>query len=264
MQHTRMLTTLFTLVILPAFAATNSAFTSEQREQIGKIARDYLLTHPDILDQMLQQRQRQLNLEQNEKIIQLKRTVIAQRRTLLNASEVPQTGPTSASVVVTHFYDYRCVPCGKMSAVMMQMVHDNPRVRFVFRDWPMAGEGWASSETASAIGISLWQQQGEAIWLRYYQAMFKENLQAEDIAHVVRSLQVAVPSQTAVTRARRIMDNNAQLAHKLNLSNLPTLIVMPAQGAAMENTSVFISTVSAGELQAAILKGAGGQVLKGK
>jgi protein-disulfide isomerase len=255
MPRNIMLTALFTLVILPAFAASGSSFTPEQRQQIGNIARDYLLAHPEILDQMLQQRQRQ----RNETLLLLKRNVIALHHSLLASHDAPQIGPPDAAVVVVSFYDYRCVPCSAMSTVIMQMMRDNPQVRFVFRDWPMPGEGWASSETASAIGVALWQQQGAAEWLRYYQSMFKDHLQVEDIAHVVRTLQVAVPSQSAVTKARRVLDNNAQLAHKLKLGNLPTVIVMPLQGGAEENTSVFISAVSAGELQAAIVRSVGGQ-----
>ncbi|QGY28746.1 thioredoxin domain-containing protein [Pantoea cypripedii] len=252
MPRNIMLTALFTLVILPAFAVTAPAFTPEQRQQIGTISRDYLLAHPEILDQMLQQRQRQ----RNETLLQLKRKVIALHQTLLVSHDAPQIGPPDAAVVVISFYDYRCVPCGAMSTVIMQMMRDNPQVRFVFRDWPMPGEGWASSETALAIGVALWQQQGAGEWLRYYQSMFKEHLQAEDIAYVVRELQVAVPSQSAVTKARRVLENNSQLANKLKLGNLPTVIVMPLQRAVEENTSVFISAVSAGELQAAIVRSA--------
>lgn len=41
---------------LPATAASISTFSPQQQEQIGKIARDYLLAHPEILDQLVQQR----------------------------------------------------------------------------------------------------------------------------------------------------------------------------------------------------------------
>lgn len=162
--------------------------------------------------------------------------------------------------MVMAFYDYRCLPCGKMDAVLAQMMQDYPQVRFVFRDWPMAGADWSVSETASAIGVALWQQQGEVMWRRYHQALFnvaqsEGKITVEDIAQVVKALRVVVPGQQAIAKARRVLRSNAQLAEKLSLSNLPTVIVLPAQGATIENSTVFISTVSPQVIQAAIIRG---------
>lgn len=245
---------------LPTVASNKSTFSPQQQEQIGNIVREYLLAHPEILDQLARKWQAQQMQRENDQVSALTRRVITQREALLENSSAPHTGPDGATVMVMAFYDYRCLPCGKMDAVIAQMMHDFPQVRFVFFDWPMAGAGWSVSETASAIAVALWQQQGDAVWQQYHLTLFsmaqqQGKVEVEDIARVVKAMHIAVPEKQAITQARRVLSRSALLARRLQLSNLPTVIVMPVQGATMHNTSVFIRAVSASEFQAAIVRG---------
>ena len=52
----------------------------------------------------------------------------------------------AGKVTVTEFYDYRCPHCVNMAPTVLSIIHDNPNVRFVFKEFPIFG---ATSDTAA-------------------------------------------------------------------------------------------------------------------
>jgi protein-disulfide isomerase len=253
---------LFTLTLVSHITEASertSAFTREQREDIGKIAIDYLFEHPEYLD-LIEQKRQMLRSQQYEREINLfTQKVVENQAALLNLTSSPQIGPEDADVALIEFYDYQCSFCSKTHPIIMQVVEEHPTVRLIFKDWPVFAERWPVSEVAAAIGIALWQEKGSQKYWDYHKFLFRTGhvagqLQVEDIAKVIKNTGTPVPTSEAMAKARKILRKNALLAKKIGLTSLPTFIVMPFKGATSANTTVISGEISAEVLKSAIVR----------
>ncbi|MCX7284164.1 MAG: DsbA family protein [Novosphingobium sp.] len=67
----------------------------------------------------------------------------------------PKTAPRGHDVTVIVFSDYGCPYCKKLHGTLVQLLARDPKVRIVWRDWPIFGE--PSLLAARAAIASQWQ-----------------------------------------------------------------------------------------------------------
>jgi protein-disulfide isomerase len=65
-------------------------------------------------------------------------------------------------ITVTEFYDYRCPHCANIAPALLQIIHDNPDVRVVFKEFPVFG---APSIKAAEVAIAVKQAHGDYLGL---------------------------------------------------------------------------------------------------
>ncbi len=76
-------------------------------------------------------------------------------------SAVHSLGPAHAAVTLEEFGDFQCPPCGALSEPLNQLSHDFPKLRLVFRNFPLpnhqhANEAARAAEAAARQG-KFWQ-----------------------------------------------------------------------------------------------------------
>ncbi len=126
------LVTTYTLFHLsPVLAASAPAFTPEQEAQIGKIAADYLVAHPEVLVQVSQKLQQQ---EQERQQMALTQKVMENQEALLRDKDTPVIGPQDAKVAVIEFFDYQCIYCSKLAPELEKVMKTSPDVRYIFKE----------------------------------------------------------------------------------------------------------------------------------
>jgi protein-disulfide isomerase len=75
----------------------------------------------------------------------------------------PSKGPADAPVVIVEFGDFQCPSCKQLHLMLRQLLPSYPRVRLVFKDFPLEGiHPWAM--TAAITGRCAFQQSSEAFW----------------------------------------------------------------------------------------------------
>lgn len=235
-------------------ADTPSGFTAKQQEQIGKIAADYLVAHPEVLVQVSQKLQEQQQAEQQQTML---KQVLENQKALLEDKSTPTVGPVDAKVAVIEFFDYQCVYCSHLAPELEATMKSNPGVRYIFKDWPIFAQRWTNSLTAAERGLAVWQQKGPSAYISYHNAVyntghFEGALTIKDIDSATH----AAGAQPGIKakNAEKIFTANSELAQAIGLTGTPGLIVMPASGADEHNTTVLPGAVPAEELQAAITR----------
>jgi len=236
----------------PASAAGDS-FTPAQQDAIGKIAADYLRTHPELLIEMSQKLQAQAQQKQATQSVQ---AALAQQKQLLNDPDSPVLNP-KGDVAVVQFFDYQCVYCSRTSPAVEALIQANPGVRVVWKEWPIFGDKWPLSATAAQTGVGVWKLGGAEAYHRYHAALYatghiEGELTAADIDAAVKA------SGTTATKeggsAIAALDRNNALAKALGIQGSPAFVVMPVNGASADNVSVIPGAVSQATLQAAVDK----------
>lgn len=196
-----------TLAAPPAVAPTD-------RAAIEKVVRDYILAHPEIIPEAINR------LQQREvtKLLESNRAAV----------ETPFAGAWAGNkdgdVVLVEFFDYACPYCRQSSGDVAQLLRDDPKLKVVFRDFPVLGP---DSEQAALASLSA-AQQGR--YERFYERMFGTpgRPSREKLVSTIRSAGLN-ESRTAADLSSRALkaeiDKNLSLGRALGLTGTPSYIV---------------------------------------
>lgn len=77
------------------------------------------------------------------------------RKAVIDDPVAPKRVGSAYDVTVVEFFDYNCPYCRRMEPVLNALVAADPKVRIVYRDWPIFGP--ASREASRAAIASQWQ-----------------------------------------------------------------------------------------------------------
>ncbi|WCP16067.1 hypothetical protein sphantq_04563 (plasmid) [Sphingobium sp. AntQ-1] len=79
----------------------------------------------------------------------------------------PKFAPKGYDVTIVEFADYNCPYCRRMHPTIAALLASDPKIRIVYRDWPIFGG--ASVEAARAAIASQWQGKHEAFNAALYE-----------------------------------------------------------------------------------------------
>lgn len=246
------------LFTVQAGAAGAEAFTPEQQARIGEIAADYLVAHPDVLIEVSKKLQARQQAMQQQAYVQ---SALKTHRLLMQLDGVPVKGAADSKVIVTEFFDYECIACSMMAPVMEKVMAANAGVRFAFRDWTIFAARYPGSEQASRRGLGIYRKQGADAYMTFHNGIYRTGhnegkLTAEDIEKVAAAAGAGAGATSDEDKAvsDRVTENNAALAEMLGLTGTPGIIVMPAENATADNTTVIPGVVSEQVMQQAIAR----------
>jgi protein-disulfide isomerase len=114
----------------------------------------YLLRHPEVIQEAVNALQKK---EQVSAAAQTQRA-IGQSRAALERDPRDFVANPTGKITVTEFYDYRCPHCVNAAPAVIKIIHDNPDVRFVFKEFPIFG---SDSDTAAAAAIAVKRAGGD-------------------------------------------------------------------------------------------------------
>ena len=91
---------------LPAAApALAQSFSADQREEIGHIVKDYLLAHPEVMQDVMAELEKRQTAAEEER----HRTAVKENGTTIFASPYQVTlGNPQGEVTLVEFFDYNC------------------------------------------------------------------------------------------------------------------------------------------------------------
>ena len=141
---------LLSIVMLWSFgiAVHAAEFNDAQRKEMESIVRDYLLAHPEILQEMsqtLEQQQKQVEEEQR------KGGLVKNAKEIFRDKTDFVAGNPEGKVTMVEFFDYNCGWCKKGFPEVMAMLEADKDLRFVLKEFPIFGD---DSEYAAKAAIA--------------------------------------------------------------------------------------------------------------
>ena len=122
-------------------ASSGTPVATNDRTAIEKIVRDYILSHPEILPEAMD------NLRARE----MAKVVNANRKALETPFAGAWEGAADADVTIVQFFDYNCSFCRASMADIEKLLATDKRVRVVYRELPVLGP---DSENAARISLA--------------------------------------------------------------------------------------------------------------
>ncbi|HEY0113121.1 MAG TPA: DsbA family protein [Allosphingosinicella sp.] len=171
--------------------------------------RDYLLANPEILPQAMER------LQEREAA----KAVLANRDPLETPFAGAWAGAENGDVVLVEFFDYACGYCRKSNADVERLLKEDPKLKVVWRDWPVLGP---DSEAAARASLAA-AQAGR--FRQFYDGLFA--LGRPTPQAVAQALNAAGVTADAVQRvtAEQELRKNAELAEALSATGTPTFVV---------------------------------------
>lgn len=126
-----------TALSIVSMAGGAQAFDDGQKEEIGKIVREYLLAHPEIMVEVQQALEKK---QAEERAAQAKTAVKENADSIFNASTDIALGNPKGKTTIVEFFDYNCGYCKRAVADMDAIIQANPDVRFVLKEFPILGQ----------------------------------------------------------------------------------------------------------------------------
>ena len=224
-MRTRILALLLAIVTAASFITVGRAeqpsIPALDRDAIRKIVRDYLVEHPEVIEEAMKV------LRGRQELAQRKRAsaAIADDSEALRAHPMsPVSGNAGGDVTVVEFFDYQCGYCKRSLRPVMDLLAADGQVRMVWKEFPILGP---VSRFAARAAMAA-DRQG-----RYHEfhvaVMGARGKLTED--EVIR---IATDIGLDVERLRRDMgdpaiedylNETAQLAKKLGIRGTPAFVI---------------------------------------
>jgi len=230
------------LIAVPAAApARAQSFTGDQRGEIERIVREYLLSHPELLQEVMSELEKRQAVAEAEK----HRTAVKQYSEVIFSSPRQVTlGNTQGDVTVVEFFDYNCGYCKRAMSDMLDLMKNDAKLKFVLKEFPVLGEGsMQAAQVAAAVRMQ--DKSGGKKYLEFHQKL----LTGRGPADKARALAVAKEIGLDVARIEKDMagdevkatiEESFKLAEALGLNGTPSYVV---------GTDVVIGAVGANTLK---------------
>jgi protein-disulfide isomerase len=178
--------------------ASNVATTD--RAAIEAIVREYILTHPEILPEAMQ------NLERKEASVRVKQNASSLAKPFAGAWE----GALAADVTLVEFFDYACSYCRAARPDVERLLSEDPKLRVVYREVPILGP---DSEQAARASLAVAKLGGD------YGAFHKELFGSgrPNSAAIDRAISLAKVDVRKTREAGNSAEIEAELNANLNL-----------------------------------------------
>lgn len=201
----------------PSITPSDPAF----QQAVEEVVEQYLRAHPEVIEQTLQALQTKREAEERERVRNL---ITTKQEDLLNDPNSPVSGNLNGDITVVEFFDYRCGYCKRVAGAVTQLQKDDPKVRVVYKDFPILGE--ASVFAASAALASKAQGKHEA----FHEALLasKHELTQENIFTIAAAVGLDTERLSADMQAPTIqatIDRNRKLARELGINGTPGFII---------------------------------------
>ena len=117
-----------------ARAETAPAFTPEQKALVEQTVKDYIIAHPEIVqDALLELDKRQKEAENAA----VKTALKTEAKAIYDVSAGTVVGNPKGDVTLVEFFDYNCPYCRKAMTTLDALLKSDPKLRIVLRDLPI-------------------------------------------------------------------------------------------------------------------------------
>ena len=232
-----------------------ATLSAQDKEAIGKIAKDYLVANPEVLIEMSNGLKAKQEQAQADQLVENTKIAIAMQEQLLNDKDSPFIGPEDAKIAVVEFFDYNCVYCSRVAPEVKVIMKNNPDIKFIFKEMPIFENRFPTSKLAAQVANKVFQEKGNEAYLKFHDAVyetkhFEGDLTVADIEKAAKL--VGVSAKVKPDDFTDKIDKNMKLSEKLGIHGTPSFIFMPTANQTPDNTLIMMQAASKEELQSII------------
>jgi protein-disulfide isomerase len=217
------------LLAFALFAAPQSApaqsFSDVQRGDIEKIVREYLIAHPEVLEEAmaeLTKRQATADAEKHQA------SIAKNADAIFNSPRGVTIGNKDGDVTFVEFFDYNCGYCKRAMADMLEIMKADPKLKVVLKEFPVLSQG--SVEAAQvAVAVRMQDPTGKK-YLDFHQKLLSGR-GAADKARAMAAAKEAgldmakLEKDLGSPEVKATLEENLKLAESLGMNGTPSYVI---------------------------------------
>jgi len=205
--------------------ASAQSFSDSQRGDIETIVRDYLLAHPEVLEEAMAELNKRQTTAEAEK---QKASVATNAETIFNSPRGVVLGNKDGDVSFVEFFDYNCGYCKRAMADMLDLMKTDPKLKVVLKEFPVLSQG--SVEAAQvAVAVRMQDPTGKK-YLDFHQKLLGGR-GAADKARAMAAAKEAgldtarIEKDLASPEVRATIEENFKLAEAMGMNGTPSYVI---------------------------------------
>ena len=212
---------------LPAAAPAGAqSFTPDQRGEIERIIKDYLLKHPELLQEVMTELEKRQTAADAEKH---RAGVKEHATTIFNSPRQVTLGNPQGDVTVVEFFDYNCGYCKRAMTDMLDLLKSDGKVKFVLKEFPVLGEG--SMQAAQvAVAVRMQDKTGGKKYLEFHQKLLGSRGSIDKARAMAAAKEVGldvarIEKDLASDEVKATLEESYKIAEALGLNGTPSYVV---------------------------------------
>src|SRR5689334_23024529 len=206
-------------------AAPAQSFSDTQRGDIEKIVRDYLLKHPEVLEEAMNELSKRQAAAEAEKH---QATIAKNADAIFNSPRGVTIGNKDGDVTFVEFFDYNCGYCKRAMADMLDLMKADPKLKVVLKEFPVLSQG--SVEAAQvAVAVRMQDPTGKK-YLDFHQKLLggrgpADKARALAVAKDVGLDMAKLEKDMASPEAKATIEENFKLAEEMGMNGTPSYVI---------------------------------------
>jgi protein-disulfide isomerase len=213
------------LAFAVAPVAQANEFTPAQRSAVERIVHDYLVAHPEVLQEAMSELEKRQTAAE---AVKHKAAVKAHAHLLFSSPDQVTLGNPKGNVTFVEFFDYNCAYCKRAMTDMLTLMKTDPNLKVVLKEFPVLGPGSVAAAKV-AVAVRMQDKTGKK-YLEFHQKL----LGGRGEANAARALAVAKEVGLDMDRLQKdlkgpeidkTLKQDFGLAEVLGLNGTPSYVI---------------------------------------
>jgi protein-disulfide isomerase len=206
-------------------AASAQSFSDTQKGDIEAIIKNYLVSHPEVLEEAMAELSKRQAAEEAQKH---EASVSENAGAIFNSPHGVVLGNKDGDVTFVEFFDYNCGYCKRAMADMLDLMKSDPKLKVVLKEFPVLSPG--SVEAAQvAVAVRMQDPSGKK-YLDFHQKLLGGRGPA-DKAHAMAAAKDAgldmarLEKDVASPEVKATIEENMKLAEAMGMNGTPSYVI---------------------------------------
>jgi protein-disulfide isomerase len=205
--------------------ARAAEFSAPQKTEIEKIIRDYLVSHPEVLQEAMAELEKRQAAGEAEKH---QAAVKTNAQAIFSSPRQVNLGNPQGDVTFVEFFDYNCGYCKRAMMDMFALMKEDPKLKVVLKEFPVLGPG---SVEAAQVGIAVnMQDKTGKKYMQFHEKLMGGRGQATKasalaVAKDIGMNMAQLEKDMAGPEVKETLQESFKLAEALGMNGTPSYVI---------------------------------------
>ena len=208
--------------VAPAVVSAET-FSDGQRGEIENIIKNYLVAHPEVLEESMNELAKRQAAAESAKH---ESSIAANADTIFNSPRGVTLGNKDGDVTFVEFFDYNCGYCKRAMADMIDLMKTDPKLKVVLKEFPVLSQG---SVEAAQVAVAV-RMQAPQKYLDFHQKLLggrgpADKAHAMSVAKDLGLDMARLEKDAASPEAKATIEENFKLAEEMGMNGTPSYVI---------------------------------------
>jgi len=217
---------LFALALCGTPPAANAQnFSDSQRGDIEVIIKNYLMAHPEVLEEAMNELSKRQAAAETEKH---EASITTNAETIFNSPRGVMLGNKDGDVTFVEFFDYNCGYCKRAMADMLDLMKSDSKLKVVLKEFPVLSEGSVDAARV-AVAVRMQDPTGKK-YLDFHQKLLGGRGQADKARAIAAAKEAGLDiprleKDLASPEIKATIEENFKLAEAMGMNGTPSYVI---------------------------------------